>query len=346
MKTECAPVQIEFTGPGRRRVRGAFDGGHISLDGDAVLLREVDARLGITQKLAACFTDHRDPGLIEHGVTALVRQRVYGLALGYEDLNDHNDLKRDPLSAVALDKSDVQGEARQSSCPSARENATNSASCFCWPTPLLPMIHLLPRSGGEPPTLSSARRSTVSTTPSWMARVGVDQETRLVATGTLAAPQFFALSGIETDYVRNGLKADPPVVNGHRGRHDLAGFLEFPLPDLVTGTRIHPEDTLGTVHRELVSRPREGIMIVPCRRGLVDPIPSLAVFGRGHVVRQHIKRLVRQKKLARAIGTLKGHEQLSGCGIKDPNRLSVAEDGIEPTALRHQEPPHLGWARS
>ena len=112
MKTECAPVQIGFTRPGRRTVRGAFDGGHISLDGGAVLLREVDARLGITQKLAACFTDHRDPGLIEHDVTALVRQRVYGLALGYEDLNDHDDLKRDPLSAVALDKSDVQGEAR------------------------------------------------------------------------------------------------------------------------------------------------------------------------------------------------------------------------------------------
>ncbi len=126
MKTECAPVQIEFTGLGRRTVRGAFDGGHISLDGGAVLLREVDARLGITQKLAACFTDHRDPGLIEHDVTALVRQRVYGLALGYEDLNDHDDLKRDPLSAVALDKSDVQGEARHREADRGKVLASSS----------------------------------------------------------------------------------------------------------------------------------------------------------------------------------------------------------------------------
>ena len=126
MKTECAPVQIGFTRPGRRTVRGAFDGGHISLDGGAVLLREVDARLGITQKLTACFTDHRGPGLIEHDVTALVRQRVYGLALGYEDLNGHDDLKRDPLSAVALDKSDVQGEARHREADRGKVLASSS----------------------------------------------------------------------------------------------------------------------------------------------------------------------------------------------------------------------------
>ena len=86
----------------------------------------MDARLGITQKLAACFTDHRGPGLIEHDVTALVRQRVYGLALGYEDLNDHNDLKRDPLSAVALDKSDVQGEARHREADRGKVLASSS----------------------------------------------------------------------------------------------------------------------------------------------------------------------------------------------------------------------------
>ena len=79
MKTECAPVQIEFTGPGRRTVRGAFDGGHISLDGGAVLLREVDARLGITQKLAACFTDHRDPGLIGHDAASWQKLRPASL---------------------------------------------------------------------------------------------------------------------------------------------------------------------------------------------------------------------------------------------------------------------------
>jgi len=104
---------MEFQGLGRRRVEAAFDGGHISSDGGAVLLREADARLGITERLAACFSDHRDEELIEHSVLDLVRQRVYGLALGYEDLNDHDDLKRDPLLALAMGKQDVEGRKRR-----------------------------------------------------------------------------------------------------------------------------------------------------------------------------------------------------------------------------------------
>ena len=112
MKTECTPSQLEFKGLGRRRIVGAFDGGHISSDGGALLLREADARLQLTEKLAACFTDHRDPDAIEHSVLELVRQRVYGIALGYEDLNDHDELKWDPLLALALGKADVEGKAR------------------------------------------------------------------------------------------------------------------------------------------------------------------------------------------------------------------------------------------
>ncbi len=113
MKTECTPVRIEFKGLGRRQVQGAFDGGHISSDGGAVLLREVDLRLGITERLAGCFSDYRGADLIEHSVLDLVRQRVYGIALGYEDLNDHDDLKWDPLLALALGKGDVEGKARR-----------------------------------------------------------------------------------------------------------------------------------------------------------------------------------------------------------------------------------------
>ena len=112
METECTPGQMEFQGLGRRKVEGAFDGGPISSDGGAVLLREVDARAGITERLASCFTDHRDPELIEHSVLELVRQRVYGLALGYEDLNDHDDLMRDPLLALSVGKRDVEGQTR------------------------------------------------------------------------------------------------------------------------------------------------------------------------------------------------------------------------------------------
>ena len=113
MNTQCIPEQMEFQVLGARQVRGAFDGGHISSDGGALLLREVDARLGVTQRLAACFTDHRHQDFIEHSVLELVRQRVYGLALGYEDLNDHDELSLDPLLALAVGKADPEGATRR-----------------------------------------------------------------------------------------------------------------------------------------------------------------------------------------------------------------------------------------
>jgi hypothetical protein len=113
MKTECTPVQAEFQGLGRRKVVAAFDGGHISSDGGVVLLRETDARLDITQRMAQCFTDYRNPDQTEHSLLDLLRQRIYGIALGYEDLNDHDDLLRDPLLAMALDKQDPEGNDRR-----------------------------------------------------------------------------------------------------------------------------------------------------------------------------------------------------------------------------------------
>lgn len=112
MSTECTAKQLEFQGLGRRKVVAAFDGGHISSDGGALLLRETDLGLNLLERLAGCFTDHRDPELIEHSVLELLRQRVYGIALGYEDLNDHNDLMGDPLMALALGKADPEGKAR------------------------------------------------------------------------------------------------------------------------------------------------------------------------------------------------------------------------------------------
>ncbi len=113
MKTKCTQSQLEFQGLGKRKVQAAFDGGHISSDGGALLLREMDARLGLTERLAECFTDHRNPDAIEHSVTALLRQRIFGIALGYEDLNDHDDLMRDPLLALALGKTDAEGHTRR-----------------------------------------------------------------------------------------------------------------------------------------------------------------------------------------------------------------------------------------
>ena len=76
------------------------------------MLREVEKRTGIVAQFAGCFTDHRDRERIEHTVKELVAQRVYGLALGYEDLNDHEQLRRDPLLAVLAEKEDPTGESR------------------------------------------------------------------------------------------------------------------------------------------------------------------------------------------------------------------------------------------
>jgi len=97
MTTDCSPHQLEFQGLTRRMVVASFDGGTLSSDGGVLLLGEVDRRLGLLGQFAACFTDHRNPGLVEHSVPELVRQRVFGLALSYEDLNDHDELRTDPI---------------------------------------------------------------------------------------------------------------------------------------------------------------------------------------------------------------------------------------------------------
>ncbi len=109
MKTQCSEEQLEFHALGRRAVVGNFDGGQISSDGGAPLLREVERRTGILQRLAQRFEDHRDIDLIEHSVEELVKQRVMGIALGYEDLNDHDRLRSDPLLALVVDKADPRG---------------------------------------------------------------------------------------------------------------------------------------------------------------------------------------------------------------------------------------------
>jgi Transposase DDE domain group 1 len=113
MATECTPTQLEFHALGKREVVGKFDGGTITSDAGGLLLRETENRTGIIERFAGCFQDLRDPELIEHTVAALVAQRVYGLALGYEDLNDHDELRRDPLFAVLVGKEDPEGENRE-----------------------------------------------------------------------------------------------------------------------------------------------------------------------------------------------------------------------------------------
>jgi hypothetical protein len=107
MTTECTQVGFEFHSLRNREIRAQFDGGAITSDAGGLLLREVEKRTGILRQFAACFTDYRKADLIDHTVEELVAQRVYGLALGYEDLNDHEELRNDPLLAVLVDKPDL-----------------------------------------------------------------------------------------------------------------------------------------------------------------------------------------------------------------------------------------------
>ena len=113
MSTECTQERFDFHPLNRREVVARFDGGEITSDAGALLLREVERRTGILRQLSTCFTDHRRPDLIEHSVFELVAQRIYGLALGYEDLNDHDRLRHDPLMGLLAGKSDPLGADRR-----------------------------------------------------------------------------------------------------------------------------------------------------------------------------------------------------------------------------------------
>jgi len=113
MQTQCSTKSVEFHPLGGRKVVACFDGGAITSDAGALLLRECEHATEIIAQFARCFRDHRDPALIEHTVEELVAQRTYALALGYEDLNDHDMLRHDPLLAVLVGKHDPTGQSRK-----------------------------------------------------------------------------------------------------------------------------------------------------------------------------------------------------------------------------------------
>ena len=102
--TECSPALFEFARVQSRAVVASFDGGRITSDAGALLLGAADRVIGLTRRMAACFTDARNPDLIEHEVATLVMQRVVGIALGYEDLIDHDQLRHDPILATLAGK--------------------------------------------------------------------------------------------------------------------------------------------------------------------------------------------------------------------------------------------------
>lgn len=110
--TDCKVQPLLFQDLGSRKVTADFAGGTLSSEGGVLLLRQADAALGLTQRLAECFADGRAQVYVDHSVRQLVAQRIYGLALGYEDLNDHDWLRLDPLLATACDKLDPLGGDR------------------------------------------------------------------------------------------------------------------------------------------------------------------------------------------------------------------------------------------
>ena len=104
MPTDCNPKLFEFEAVERKRVVAAFDGGAITSNAGALLLGQLDHGLGLIRRFAACFTDRRNQRFVEHRLETLLGQRIFGLALGYEDLNDHDELRKDPALAVLAGK--------------------------------------------------------------------------------------------------------------------------------------------------------------------------------------------------------------------------------------------------
>ena len=122
MQTERSTESSRFARVEGRAVVAEFDGGALTSDAGGLLLGGADRRLNLVARLAGCFRDARDPRLVEHSVATLVGQRVFGVALGYEDLNDHDELRHDPLMAVLAGKL----EARREDCaPVAGKSTLN-----------------------------------------------------------------------------------------------------------------------------------------------------------------------------------------------------------------------------
>jgi hypothetical protein len=119
MPTGCSPASFEFALVENRRVVAGFDGGAITSNAGALLLGATDRAIGLVRRFAACFRDARTPERIEHEVATLVGQRVFGIALGHENLLDHDQLRHDPVLAILAGKL----EARRAAAPRLRAKA-------------------------------------------------------------------------------------------------------------------------------------------------------------------------------------------------------------------------------
>ena len=111
MPTECSAKSFEFARVESHAVVAAFDGGAITSDAGSLLLGATDRAIRLVERFSGCFADHRRADLIEHEVRTLVSQRIFAIALGYEDLNDHDDLRHDPVLATLVGKLEARREA-------------------------------------------------------------------------------------------------------------------------------------------------------------------------------------------------------------------------------------------
>src|SRR3974377_500904 len=106
--TECIQETFSFAAHFSRRVAAAFTAGQVSSDGGALLLREVDRKIKLLGRLGSCFSDGRNQELVEHRLEEMLSQRIYALALGYEDLNDHEQLRTDPLFGLLSGRRELE----------------------------------------------------------------------------------------------------------------------------------------------------------------------------------------------------------------------------------------------
>jgi hypothetical protein len=124
--TPCTTPELLLEPLGTRQVGAAFDGGAVTSDAGGLLLREVEAKFRFVEQFARCFTDHRDPDRTEHTLRELLKQRVFGLCLGYQDLNDHDTLRHDPLLATLAGKPDPAGQGRRATADRGKPLAGKS----------------------------------------------------------------------------------------------------------------------------------------------------------------------------------------------------------------------------
>jgi hypothetical protein len=147
--TECTQSQFEFEAHFSRQVVARFDGSRLTTDGGALLLRQADRKIGLLRRLASCLRDGRQPDRVEHNLEEMLARRIYGLALGYKDLNDHEQLRSDPLLALLAGKREVEE-------PLAGKSTLNRLELTPSGSPLAERYHKISDSPEASTTCSSA----------------------------------------------------------------------------------------------------------------------------------------------------------------------------------------------